>query len=177
MRTRLALFVLIAIRLTVSSSLTYASAEKLAENSGPHIPPGWTYIKKTSDSLLRAHADQIGILQEVKLPSHYLTAPVILRRASALSTRTSSAKLARLEKELAAYLDGRKTKPLYRSAKIIDDIPTIELEMGKPGKGLFWVFATIKEDSILIIAVDSREAKPVATARQEFFDMARAFQP
>ena len=156
-----------------------------SEGSVASVPTGWSYTKKSSDSLIRAHADQIGTLQETGNPSRYLTAPVILRRASALSTRTSSrtstrtssAKLARLEKEIAAFLDGRKSKPRYRSAKIIDEIPTIELEMGKPGRGLFWVFATVKSDSILIIAVDSREAKPPKSARQEFFDMARAFQP
>lgn len=148
-----------------------------SEGSFPSVPTGWSYAKTSSDSLIRAHADQIGTLQETGNPSRYLTAPVILRRESALSTRTSSAKLARLEKEIDAFLDGRKSKPRYRSAKIIDEIPTIELEMGKPGRGLFWVFATVKSDSMLIIAVDSREAKPPASARQEFFAMARAFQP
>jgi hypothetical protein len=148
-----------------------------SDGSVASVPTGWSYTKKSSDSLIRAHADQIGTLQETGNPSRYLTAPVILRRASALSSRTSSAKLARLEKEIAAFLDGRKSKPRYRSAKIIDEIPTIELEMGKPGRGLFWVFATVKSDSILIIAVDSREAKPPVSARQEFFNMARAFKP
>lgn len=85
--------------------------------------------------------------------------------------------MVRLEKELAAFLDTRMSKPRYRSAKIIDDVPTIELELGKPGRGLFWVFATVKADSVLIIAADSRQAKPEATVRQEFFDMARTFQP
>ncbi len=139
-------------------------------------PPGWSFTAKSSDSLFRAHRDQIGTLHESRQPSHFLTAPVILRRASALSTRSASAKMVRLEKELAAYLDRQKSKPTYRSAKIIDDTPTIELEFGKSGKGLSWVFATVKADSVMIIAVDSREAKPVSTARQEFFNMAKNFQ-
>lgn len=145
--------------------------------SGPSVPSGWAFTKKTSDSLIRAHPDQIGILQETKTPSHFLTAPVVLRRANALSTRTSSAKLVRLEKELAAFIDGRNSKASYRVAKIIDEIPTIELELGKPGRGLYWVFATVKDDSILLISVDSRAAKPSPSARQEFFAMARAFKP
>ncbi|MDZ4084309.1 MAG: hypothetical protein U1E10_15305 [Bdellovibrionales bacterium] len=144
---------------------------------GASVPNGWAFTKKNSDSLIRAHPDQIGILQETKTPSHFLTAPVILRRAKALSTRTSSAKLVRLEKEVAAFIDGRNSKASYRSAKIIDEIPTIELELGKPGRGMYWVFATVKDDSILLIAVDSREATPPSTARQEFFAMARAFKP
>lgn len=157
--------------------LAISQARASAKNSAPNIPSGWAFREKTSDSLIRAHADQIGILQETKNPSHFLSAPVILRRVNALSTRTSSAKLVRLEKEVAAFIDGRNAKPNYRSAKIIGDIPTIELELGKPGQGLFWVFATVNGDSILIIAVDSRDAKPSPAVRQEFFAMARAFKP
>jgi hypothetical protein len=177
MRSSIVLLMIVVIKISFLPALSRAQEKDVAENTASHLPSGWSYTKKTSDSLLHAHADQIGILQETKLPSNFLTAPVIIRRASALSTRTSSAKMARLEKELAAYLDGRGSKPLYKSAKIINDVPTIELELGKPGRGLFWVFATVKPDSIMIIAVDSRDAKPAASARQEFFDMARAFQP
>lgn len=174
---------LLWIGVTFQSALPHARASDSYDgpnngvDSGTNVPNGWAFTKKNSDSLIRAHADQIGILQETKTPSHFLTAPVILRRANALSTRTSSAKLVRLEKEVAAFIEGRNSKARYRSAKIIDEIPTIELELGKPGRGLYWVFATFKDDSILLIAVDSREAKPPPTARSEFFAMARAFKP
>lgn len=177
MRCSLAALLWVGATLQTAMPLARASESYRDVNSGPSVPNGWAYTKKTSDALIRAHPDQIGILQETKTPSHFLTAPVILRRATALSTRTSSAKLVRLEKEVAAFIDGRNSKASYRSAKIIDDIPTIELELGKPGRGLYWVFATVKDDSILLIAVDSREAKPAPTARQEFFAMARAFKP
>jgi len=174
MQERLATLLLFVATLLMTDIV---SAKPSAQSNAANIPSGWSFNKKSSDSLIRAHTDQIGTLLETKVPSHFLTAPVVFRQASALSTRTASSKLVRLEKEVAAFLDGRNSNPRYRSAKIIDDIPTIELELGKPGRGLFWVFATVKDDSILMIAVDSREATPDATARQEFFAMAKAFQP
>lgn len=156
-----------------------SAAETTAPDSGSRIsvPAGWAFVPTTSDSLVRAHPDQIGSLQETKKPSRFLTATVILRRASALSTRTASAKMVRLEKELAAYLDARKEKPNHKSAKIIGEVPALEVEIGRPGKGLFWVFATVKRDSVLLVAVDSRDAKPDPKVRAEFFEMARSIEP
>jgi hypothetical protein len=160
---------------------TAMASREINQKSVSGVPAGWSFRKVSSDSLFRAHPNQIGTLQESgsesTLTSKFLTAVVIARPLDSASSRTSSAKLIRLENEVAAYLDRQKSKPAYRSAKIIDDVPTIELEYGKSGKGLFWVFAAVKEESILIIAVDSREAKPAPTTRQEFFAMARSFKP
>lgn len=157
-----------------ATSILVVSFQVFAQTAAP----GWKFQKTGPDSLLRAHAEQIGVLNEEKSPSLFFTVPVVFRRAVGLSTRSHAIQLERLEKETRAFLDSReKEKPSFKQSKILNDTPTVEMEFGKSGKGLRWIYAAVHGDHILILFGESRDVKPPTSARDEFFKMAREFIP
>lgn len=167
-----------AVSVAVIFAINVANFWSISPASAQTAPLGWRFQKTGADSLLRAHADQIGVLNEEKSPSHFFTVPVVFRRAVGLSNRSHAIQLDRLEKEVRAFLDSReKEKPGFKRSKILNNVPTIEMEFGKSGKGLRWAHAAVHGDHILILFGESRDVKPPAGSRDEFFKMAREFLP
>lgn len=141
-------------------------------------PLGWKFQKTTSDSMMRSHPDQIGILNDERSPSNFFSIPVVFRRAVGLSTRSHATQLDRLEKETRAFLESReKEKPGFKQAKVLNNIPSIEMEFGKTGNGFRWLYAAVHGDHILIVFGESRKVKPPKSSRDDFFKMAREFIP
>lgn len=156
------------------SGLLVGPISQANPGSAPQIlaAPGWSYQATSERSLLRSHPKEVGLLQETKTPSLFMTAPVVVIHAKDLSNRTGSAQINRLEAELKAFAARHrleKNKPSFMNKKIIEGVPTIETEYG----GNRWIFVGTHHDHVVIISAEARDEKPPASARDEFFKMAR----
>ena len=149
----------------------------------PHVmaqqaPVGdWRFEPIAKDAILKSHNDQIGTLNETKDRSNFVTVPVIVRKSVGLSMRPASAQLIRLEAEVNSIMHREKSKPVQTSKRAVGERGTFEATYGKVGKGFTWVYATVRNDAVLLLIGVSRSSKPPKTAGEEFFKMAREFTP
>lgn len=151
-----------------------ASADAVSEETV--VAAGWKFQAQDSTELVK-HQHQIGSLNETAAKPMFTTVPVLLIPAPGLLKRSQTAQLARLAKEVAAIVNPPSAQHDHSSKKITDGQPRVEAQYGKNGKGLTWAYASLHGENILVMMTQSRDLKPPASAREEFFKMARAFKP
>ncbi len=137
----------------------------------------WRFEATAEGAILKTHVDQVGILNEIKNESNFMTVPVVVRKSNGLSDRPASAQLIRLEAEVNSIMHREKSKPVQVSKRAVGERGTFEATYGKSGKGFTWVFATVRDNTVLLLIGVSRSSKPPKGAGEEFFKMAREFIP
>lgn len=163
--------------LFISISALSISAACASPASAFDPPTGWRYDVLAKDSAIRAHADQIGTLRELKEGSAFLSVPVIVEAAKDLKKKSATSQLSRLDSSVKKMMRREAGRPSFISKKINAGSPVVEAEYGKPGKGFTWIYTSLRGDKIVTLIGESRESSPGASVREEFFAMARRFTP
>ena len=175
MRTSARLLELMLVLAAVTTgAILSASADAPSEETV--VSTGWKFQAQDSSELVK-HPHQIGSLNEASAKPVFTTVPVLIIPAPGLLKRSQTAQLARLAKEVAGIVNPPSAQHDHTSKKITDGQPRVEAQYGKSGKGLTWAYASLHGENILVMMTQSRDLRPPASAREEFFKMARGFKP